>query len=271
MAAIEEVHRFLEEFAPPRLAESWDNVGLLVGDRKAEVRRLMTCLTVTPMTLGEAIYGRADLIVTHHPLPFAAIKRLTSETVVGSMLLKLIAAGIAVYSPHTAFDSAAGGINQRLAEGLGLMDIAPLVPHQEGQGAGRFGRLDGSPTLGDLARRLTKFLRLANLQIVGDVKKKIRSAGVACGAAGEFLDVARKAGCEALVLGEARFHTCLEAEAWEIGLVLPGHFASERFAVDTLAEVLGRQFPDVQVWASRDERDPLQWIDTRLPAADTPA
>ena len=63
-----------------------------------------------------------------------------------------------------------------------------------------------------------------------------------------------------MVLGEARFHTCVEAEAWGIGLLLPGHFASERFAVEDLAELLAKEFPEVQVWASREERDPLQWL-----------
>ena len=191
MPAVEAFHTFLEQFAPPRLAESWDNVGLLVGDRQAEVRRLMTCLTVTPATVDEAVDGRADLVVTHHPLPFSALKKLTSDTVVGRMLLRLIAAGVAVYSPHTAFDSAADGINQRLAEGLGLSDIAALVPHEEGQGAGRWGKVEGSPTLGELAQRLMEFLGIANLQIVGSVGQRIRTVAVACGAAGEFLEAAQ--------------------------------------------------------------------------------
>ncbi|MGA2257018.1 MAG: Nif3-like dinuclear metal center hexameric protein [Thermoguttaceae bacterium] len=264
MPTIQVLHAFLEKLAPPRLAESWDNVGLLVGDWQTEVRRLMTCLTATPMTIDEAIECRADLIVTHHPLPFSAVKRLTSDTIVGRMLLKLIAAGVAVYSPHTAFDSAAEGINQRLAEGLGLTDIAALVPHQEGQGAGRWGKVDGSPALAELAQRLMEFLRIVNLQTVGNLEQKIRTVAVACGAAGEFLEVARKAPCDAMVLGEARFHTCLAAEAWGIGLLLPGHFASERFAVEELAGLLSRQFPEVQTWASREERDPLKWIDSRL-------
>ena len=134
------------------------------------------------------------------------------------------------------------------------------MPHQEGQGAGRWGKVDGSLTLGELAQRLMKFLGIANLQMVGNVEQKIRTVAVACGAAGEFLEVARKVGSDAMVLGEARFHTCLEAEAWGIGLLLPGHFASERFAVEELAGLLGRQFPEVQVWASRQERDPLEWI-----------
>ncbi len=83
---------------------------------------------------------------------------------------------------------------------------------------------------------------------------------MACGAAGEFLEVARTVGADAMVLGEARFHTCLEAEAWGIGLLLPGHFASERFAVEELAGLLGEQFPEVHVWASRQERDPLALV-----------
>ncbi len=260
MADIQAIHTFLEEFAPLRLAETWDNVGLLVGDWRREVRRLMTCLTVTPTTVDEAIQGRADLIVAHHPMPFTAVKKLTSDTMVGLMLLRLIGEGVAVYSPHTAFDSAAEGINQRLAERLRLMDITPLVPHQEGQGAGRWGRFEGSLALGEVAQRLMEFTGVGNLQIVGSVEQEIHRLAVACGAAGEFLEVARKIGCHAMVLGEARFHTCLEAEAWGIGLLLPGHFASERFAVEELAGVLGGAFPDVQVWASRQERDPLQWI-----------
>src|SRR5664279_2821773 len=120
---------FLEQFAPPYLAEEWDNVGLLVGDRDRELRKVMTCLTITPDSAREAIDERADLIVTHHPLPFAAVKRITADTVLGRLLLDLIAAQIAVYSPHTAFDSAPRGINARLAEGLGLRDIAPLKLH----------------------------------------------------------------------------------------------------------------------------------------------
>ena len=263
---IQDIESFLEGFAPARLAESWDNVGLLVGDRLAEVRKIMTCLTVTPATVDEAIDGQANLIVTHHPLPFSAVKRLTTDSIVGQVLLKLIAAGVAIYSPHTAFDSAAKGINQRLAEGLGLEDIVPLVPHVDGEGAGRRGRLESPVALGELARRLAGFLRIPNLQAVGDVNQKLSTVAVACGAAGEFLDAARQAKCDAMVLGEARFHTCLEAEAWGIALLLPGHFASERFAVDALAEVLARRFPGLEVWSSREERDPLQWISVRLSA-----
>ncbi|MFH1266373.1 MAG: Nif3-like dinuclear metal center hexameric protein, partial [Planctomycetota bacterium] len=115
MHTVKVIAEFLDQFAPHRLAEEWDNVGLLVGDSSGRVNRVMTCLTITPATAAEAIEAETDLIVTHHPLPFRPLKRLTTDTPTGRVLLDLIAGRIAVYSPHTAFDSAEEGINQRLA------------------------------------------------------------------------------------------------------------------------------------------------------------
>jgi len=258
MPTVATIATFLEQLAPFRLAEDWDNVGLLVGDPERIATKLMTCLTVTPASAAEAIEAGVDLIVTHHPIPFAATKRLTADTTVGRMLLDLIAARIAVFSAHTAFDSAGEGINQRLAAGLELRGIAPLMPHPEGQGTGRWGWLADPLSLGQLAQRLKQFLAIERLQLVGNPDQTVRTVAVACGAAGELLDAARQNGCDAMVVGEARFHTCLEAEALGIGLLLPGHFASERFAVECLADVLARQFQDVQVWASRSEKDPIK-------------
>jgi dinuclear metal center YbgI/SA1388 family protein len=263
MPTVNHVCEFLERFAPPRLAEDWDNVGLLVGRRNAEIARVMTCLTVTPDSAAEAVAERAGLIVTHHPLPFHALKRVTSDTTPGRLLLDLIAAQVAVFSPHTAFDSAAAGINQQLAEGLGLTEIVPLVEtagDPDALGSGRRGRLAAPVTLGELAARLGRFLSLPGMQLVGRPDDSIERVAVACGSAGQFLEAARRCGCQLLVTGETSFHTCLEAEATGVALLLPGHFASERFAVEQLAGVLAREFPQLAVWASRRETDPLRWI-----------
>lgn len=261
MPHVSDIAAYLESFAPTALAESWDNVGLLIGRFEQPVTRVMTCLTITPASAAEAIAERAELIVTHHPLPFRPLKRLTGATPEGRLLLDLIAAKVAVYSPHTAFDSAAEGINQRLAAGLTLQNVAPLVPSVEpGQGAGRFGRLARPQSLAELTQSVKQLLGIKHAQAVGPLDQPITQVAVACGSAGEFLGPAEAAGCQCLVTGEVRFHTALEAEALGVGLVLAGHFASERFALDELAEVLARQFRDLQVWASRAERDPIQWL-----------
>lgn len=263
---IAEVCRFLEEFAPTFLAEDWDNVGLLVGNSESPVNRLMVCLTVTPTSVQEAIHRQAQLIVTHHPFPFRAMKQITAATTPGRLLLDLIGAGIGVYSSHTAFDSARFGINQQLAVGLGLREIIPLIPklgtteRDNDLGSGRQGQYPSELPLSVVVGRLKCFLAIDGLHQVGSSETPIQRVAVACGSAGVFLEPARRANCSLLVTGETNFHTCLEAEANQTAMLLTGHFASERFAVEQLSKQLDEQFVDVTVWACEREQDPLTWV-----------
>jgi len=357
----------LERLAPPALAADWDNVGLLLGAGAAEVRRVMTCLTVTPDSAAEAVAEGVQLVVTHHPILFRAVKRLTDATAEGRMLLSLARGGVAVYSPHTAFDDAPNGINDLLARRLGLTEIGPLRRREDARsckvvvftpdkdldrvsgamfaaGAGRIGqysecsyRLHGmgtffgsdatNPTVGQKGRReevaewrleavcpersvdavveairrahsyeepavdvyplrpgaspqgvgrvgalpearplhvlagMTKAaLRAGPVQMVGDAERPVRRVAVACGAGGEFLADAVRAGADVLLTGEARFHDQLAALAQGLALVLPGHYATERCGVEDLADRLKAEWPDVEVWASRRERDPSAWV-----------
>src|SRR5262249_9143478 len=126
MTTVAEVAAWLEQFAPARLAESWDNVGLLWGDPATAVQRVMTCLTVTPATAAEAIGEQASLIVSHHPVLFRAVQRVRADLVETAAVWKLARAGIAIASPHTAFDNAHDGINDVLSRRLGLLEVAPL-------------------------------------------------------------------------------------------------------------------------------------------------
>jgi len=265
MTSIDTVCQTLAQIAPLRLAESWDNVGLLVGSRSAEIDSVMTCLTVTPAVVEEAVKANVGMVVVHHPLPFKPLARITSDTITGQMLLKLIAAGIAVYSAHTAFDSAVEGINQQWAETLQLADVQPLVPLPErsptdsspSEGAGRLGKLPQPVTLGELAKRAAAAFGSTIPRLTGNIDAETSKVAIACGSGGSFLAAARRRGCDALITGEANFHTCLEAESSRIGLVLLGHYWSERFAMERLAEQLQREFVEVSVWASRIERDPI--------------
>jgi dinuclear metal center YbgI/SA1388 family protein len=267
MADIREICEFLDALAPARLAEDWDNVGLLVGDPARPAQRVMTCLTVTPESAQEAMQGKVDLIVTHHPLPFRPLHRLTVDTTAGRLLWELIGQQISIYSPHTSWDSAREGINQQLAVGLGLQAIQPLESAdslQADEGSGRWGQLPRSQPLSALIDATRQFLSIKGLHYVGRLSDAVQRVAVACGSAGQFLPSAQRVECELLVTGETSFHTCLEAAASGVALILPGHYASERFALETLAKHLQRQFPAAEVWASRTERDPLAWVSSEL-------
>ena len=128
MTTVADLLAWLENFAPSRLAESWDNVGLLFGDPSAEVTRVMTCLTVTPRSADEAIAEGAQAIVSHHPVLFKATKSLRADRPETAYLWRLARAGVAILSPHTAFDNTIGGINDGLARRIGLVEVGPLRP-----------------------------------------------------------------------------------------------------------------------------------------------
>ncbi|OAI55031.1 NGG1p interacting factor NIF3 [Planctomyces sp. SCGC AG-212-M04] len=258
---VAEVVAFLREFAPAELAESWDNVGLLVGDESWPAKKVLTCLTLTEDVAEEAAKTGAGLVVSHHPLLFKAVKRITAETSEGRTLLTLLKAGIAVYSPHTAFDSAAQGINRRLAAKLGLTDIRPMRPFaDESQaGGGRFGHLSKAVPLTEFLEHVRSALKLEAVGYVGEPDVKVRTVAVACGSAAEFLEDAARHDCDVLVTGEARFHACLEARSRGVAMVLAGHYATERPAVEELAAVIGEHFKGLEAAPSAVERDPLRW------------
>jgi dinuclear metal center YbgI/SA1388 family protein len=365
MYTVGSVVDFLDRLAPPPLAADWDNVGLLLGERSAPVRRLMTCVTVTPESAAEAVQREAQMIVTHHPVLFKAARRLTGDTPEGRVLLALARAGVAVYSPHTAFDNAAGGINDLLARRLGLtsvgplrrrdgarqskivvfvpdkdlgavsdavfaagsghigaysecsfrlagtgtffgseaakptvgrkgrreevsewrlevvcpetavpavvaamrkahsyeepaFDVYPLLPSPSG-GEGRLGSLPQAVPLTVLARQVRVALGCGPVQTVGNVERAVRRVAVVCGSGADFLSDAARAGADALLTGEARFHDHLAARAAGLALVLPGHYATERCGVEELAERLRAEWPDLETWASVQETDPVEW------------
>lgn len=123
-----DVLRILDTIAPLRLAESWDNVGLLLGDPEAEVRHVMTCLTVTPAVAREAVETGVDLVVAHHPILFRGAKAIRADVPGTDVVWTLAKAGIAVASHHTGWDGARGGANDFLAETLKLENVVPMRP-----------------------------------------------------------------------------------------------------------------------------------------------
>ncbi len=262
MTTVQDLQDYLERFAPAELAEPWDNIGLLVGNRTRQVNRLMTCLTITPESVEEAIQQQANMIVTHHPVMFHPVKKITTDSTEGTMLLDLIRHDIAVYSPHTAFDSTAHGINDLIASAIDLSDLMPLQPlnaEQSHRGAGRFGKLSSPIGAGALIARIKTFFGIRSIGIVGSFDRNIESVAIACGSGGSFLPDAIQLGADAFITGEATFHTCLQAKADDLMLLLLGHFASERFALQALAEQLKREFQDIEIWASEKESDPILW------------
>ncbi|MFM7057008.1 MAG: Nif3-like dinuclear metal center hexameric protein [Planctomycetota bacterium] len=257
---VSEICSQLDSFAPLRLAESWDNTGLLLGHAHVPVQKMLTCLTLTEQVAWEAVGTEAQLVITHHPVFFRPPRKLTDATDEGRMVLVLAEHRIAVYCPHTAFDSAVAGINQQLAESLGLESISPLRPlaTDPSLGAGRWGVFREAVPRPEFLRRVQHVTRAAWLEWSAAGPERIQRVAVGCGAGGEFLADAARLQCDTFVTGESRFHGILEAQALGLNLVLAGHYESERPGVEDLARRLREWFPQVQTAASAAEQNPLR-------------
>ncbi len=261
MSTVGSVSQYLGEVAPLALAESWDNVGLLLGDRGSSVERVMTCLTLSPSTVAEAVERNVDLVVAHHPLPFKPVGTITTESYTGGLLWQLASHRVAVYCPHTAWDSAESGVNAQLAQLLSLSDVVPMQPSDapglEHCGSGRCGRTPSELSLDAFAGQVEKLVPHSRMRVV-DAGRTVHKVGIACGSGGSLLGLAVKSGCDTLLTGEATFHNCLEAQAAGVNLVMNGHYASERFSLDQLALQLANKLESLVVWASEKESDPVR-------------
>lgn len=269
MATLAQVTAALETIAPLRLAAEWDVVGLLVAPRQTAIARVLTCLSLTPAVAAEAAQQRADLVVTHHPVPFRPVGRITPDTGTGRVLLDLVHAGCGVWSSHTAWDSAAGGINDHLAALLQLAHVSPIEPDGEIPLAG-FGRAGTTPdgaTVADIGRRIGTLLKVPVVQIVGDPQAPAGRVGIVCGSGGGSIAAVRRGGCQTLLTGEIKLHEALEAEAAGLSVIAVGHHASEHFAMQILAERLAAAIPGLVCLASRADRDPF----TAVSVSDRPA
>jgi dinuclear metal center YbgI/SA1388 family protein len=269
----------LQRIAPLGIAESWDNVGLLVGDPASSIAKVMTCLTLSDGVLEEAIDRKIGLVVSHHPIPFRPLTRITTEDPTGRILWRAMQHSIAIYSPHTAWDNAHEGINRQLAGLLHLGNLRPLVPlnraansqngnSQTGKvkqgtslddpmerelGCGVIGEFAKPVRIDDLVERLGVSIRGMSVRCTDSGERLVNRIGIVCGSGGSMLSKAAGERCDLFLTGEATYHQCLEAEARGVAMLMIGHFASEAFSMRKLADLLARAFPQLDVGASESE------------------
>ncbi|NMX23132.1 Nif3-like dinuclear metal center hexameric protein [Dissulfurirhabdus thermomarina] len=261
----------LESWAPAGLAESWDNVGLQVGDPGREVGKVLVALDPAAGALEAADRRGADLVVTHHPLLFEPLASVDLSRPVPSLVAGFLRAGICLVALHTNLDAVPGGVSDQLACALGLTEVRPLVPAASGppgSGLGRIGRLPEAETLGDVLGRLAGALDAPWLRVVGEEGRLVRIAALCGGAGSSLWPEVLAAGADLFVTGEIKHSVAREAEAAGVALVDAGHFRTERPVVRVVRDFLRRRAGalgwEVVVEAFEDEPDPFRlWTSAR--------
>jgi dinuclear metal center YbgI/SA1388 family protein len=255
----DEVVDILNEIAPLELAAEWDNTGLLLAPHagRRPVARVLLTIDLTEAVVAEAARQRAGLVVAYHPPIFQPLKRLHRDDARQRVVLAAIAAGLTVYSPHTALDAAPSGLADWLAEGvLGGDAPASLRPCGDGE-YGRVVELAQPLAFVRLLQRLKRRLGVRTLQVARPSRAapRVRTVAVAAGAGGGIL---RAVEADVLVTGELSHHDTLAAVAAGRSVVLAGHSNTERGFLRVLRQRLQRAFGgDLDVRVSREDRDPF--------------
>src|SRR5258708_15063434 len=199
--------RAMEAIAPARLAAAWDNVGLLVGDEESPLASVLLTIDCTPQVVDEARIESYSAVVSYHPPIFDAQKRFLAP----SVGYDLARAGIAIHSPHTAFDAADGGTNDVLADVLGMTGRSPLRPVEGGEwGYGRVGTIE-TVRAPELVDRIKRALGLNHVLVAGPHDRDVSRAAVCAGSGGELVGDAIASGAQFLLTGELRHPHALRA------------------------------------------------------------
>ena len=252
MTSCSEIIQFMEKTAPVELAEEWDNIGLLVGTRECIVKKIMVCLDITAASIREAVSKKVDMIITHHPVIFKGIKSLTQDDAKGKLLYELVRNSISVYSAHTNLDFAESGVNDRLAEVLGLKGLEIL-----GKGPGKIGFLTEEKTLGEYIEMVKDALEVPFVRVIGKAGKGVHRAAVFSGSFDDDLEALLKGKADVLITGDIKYHTALDAVEAGLCIIDAGHFNTEKIILPILAASLMSNFPDVEVFRFEKEEDPF--------------
>ena len=262
MTTVSDILKYIETIAPPYMKENWDNVGLLCGSRSTSVTKVLVALDPFEHVCREAADWGAELIVTHHPIIFQAMKSITDETSIGRGILLLCRHGISAINAHTNLDCTPGGVNDVLAGKLGLENIQVISPagiHSDGipYGLLRCGEVTEQP-LETFLSTVKAALGCEGLRYVAGSKlvRKVAVGGGSC--AGEMRE-ALEAGCDTFVTADVKYNQFWDAHDLGLNLVDAGHFHTENPTMPVLAEKLQAAFPQIEVKISENHTDCMKF------------
>lgn len=249
MVKISDIMEIMEQIAPKKLAESWDNPGLLVGNPQNEIGKILVALDVSERVIDKAVEINAELIISHHPVIFKPLKKIRSDLPSGRKLYKLIRNNISVFSAHTNLDSATDGVNDVLANKLGLEVVKPFIINENNEiGLGRIGKLKNEVSIDEFVDMVKTNLNLSHIKLArSDDNRKIKKVALCGGAGAEFIERANFLGADVYVTGDVKYHEGELAKSLNIHVIDAGHFGTEYPIVKELADKLKLAFSNNEV------------------------
>ena len=242
---VKDIIRVIEEFAPLSLQEKWDNSGLCIGSPEADVSSVLLALDCTPELVDEAIDTGADMIVTHHPLIFSGIKKISPDDVVGAAVIKAVSAGISVYAAHTSADKVLAGVSGAMARKLSLKNVSILDEDGDGTGLGAVGDLEKPMTAGEAVEFVKERFGLKTVRTSRPLDIPITRIAMCGGSGSSLISNAVASGAQLYLCGDISYHHFFAPDGFMLMDI--GHYESEIEIVAILFSLLKKNFPTFAV------------------------
>lgn len=258
---IAEIIAKIEQFADPSLQEDFDNTGLQVGEKDQEATGVMIALDATETVVDEAIENNCNLILTHHPLLFRGLKKITGRTMTERTVMKAIRHGIVIYAAHTNLDKCQGGVNYRMAEMLGLRNVEVMMPEKEapGTGLGCVGELEHPMEEEDMLMKIKETFGAECIRHSPLLGRKVRRIAVCGGSGADFTERAKELGADIYVTADITYHKFFDADN-QIVIADIGHFECESATKMIFKEQISKIFPKFAVRISQREQNVVRYI-----------
>lgn len=243
------VIELLEKQSPKSYACDWDNVGLLVGREDKEIQKIYIALDATDEAIEEAIANGADMLLTHHPMIFKGMKRVTQEDFIGRRIVRLIQNDMVYYAMHTNFDVM--GMADLAADYLGISDTRVLeitsVSETGEEGIGRYGSLKKEMTVRECCEDIKQAFSLENVKVFGDLERKVKTAAISPGSGKSVISNALQAGVDVLITGDIDHHEGIDAVAQNMTVIDAGHYGVEHIFIPYMEQYLKREAKELEI------------------------
>jgi len=257
---LREISKMLDNKLRTDIAESWDNVGLLVGDSDSEVKKVLLTLELTKDVFDFAIKEKADLIISHHPLIFSGIKKVVSSEG-DNLVYELIRNEIAFYAAHTNFDAIDGGLSDCFAQILGGKNIKVIKSPIEEHGICRIFDIKES-SIEDYIKHIKSVMKIDNLRFSGNINDKIKKVAVVTGSGSEYIDIAVSNGAQLFITGDLKYHYALELKEKGLNILDAGHFDTEKIFPEAMHRFIRsniEKLDDIELVKSEVDVNPFEY------------
>ena len=261
MLKVKDIADVIEDFAPKRLQESYDNAGLQIGNPEMDVTAALLCLDVTEEVLDEAIERHCNMIVYHHPMIFKGLKEVTGRTATERIVIKAIRENVAIYSAHTNLDSAWEGVSHEIAHVLDMSEISVLEPKDDNPstGLGVIGKIQPTPKI-EFLRKIKEAFKVKCLRYSSQSPQLVVRKAAICGGSGaSLIREAIRNGADIIITGDVKYH---DFTTYGLDIIIAdiGHYESELCTKKIFSRIIREKYPDFVTYFAEAETNPIKYM-----------